>query len=44
VLDDLNLDKEENSIWASFLFLFMQLALWNAIAYAGMRMLAGRKK
>ncbi|ELR13185.1 ABC2 type transporter superfamily protein [Acanthamoeba castellanii str. Neff] len=44
VLDAMNLDKEENQIWASFLFLFMQLALWNVVAYFGLRFTAGRKK
>jgi ABC-type multidrug transport system permease subunit len=44
VLDDMNLDREENQIWASFLFLFMQLALWNVVAYFGLRFTAGRKK
>lgn len=40
----MKLDREENQIWASFLFLFMQLALWNVVAYFGLRFTAGRKK
>eukprot|EP01087_Luapelamoeba_hula_P015533 TRINITY_DN4653_c0_g1_i1.p1 TRINITY_DN4653_c0_g1~~TRINITY_DN4653_c0_g1_i1.p1 ORF type:complete len:711 (-),score=122.70 TRINITY_DN4653_c0_g1_i1:103-2235(-) len=44
VLRDLNLDKDENSLWASFLFLLMQLMFWTVLGYLFMRFNMGRKK
>jgi hypothetical protein len=44
VLHDLHLDNDQGSLWASFLFLFMQYFFFHTVAYVFLRFTAGRKK
>lgn len=44
VLSDLSLDNDEGSLWASFLFLFMQYFFFHSLAYFLLRITAGRRK
>jgi len=43
-LEDLHLNNDEGSLWASFLFLFMQFFFFHTLAYTFLRLTAGRKK
>jgi hypothetical protein len=43
VLGKLNLDNDQGSMWASFLFLLMQYCLLHTLAYSLLRITAGRK-
>jgi hypothetical protein len=43
-LDNLNLNNDQGSLWASFLFLFMQYFFFHTLAYTFLRLTAGRKK
>jgi hypothetical protein len=44
VLSNLNLDNDQGSMWASFLFLLMQYCLLHTLAYFFLRITAGRRK
>jgi hypothetical protein len=44
VLHNLNLDNNQGSLWASFLFLYMQYFFLHTLAYFFLRFTAGRKK
>jgi hypothetical protein len=44
VLHNLNLDNDEGSLWASFLFLLMQYCFFHTLAYVLLRLTAGRRK
>lgn len=43
-LSTLDLNNNQGSIWASFLFLFMQYFFFHSVAYFLLRVTAGRKK
>jgi len=44
VISALDMTQPQNSLWASFLFLFMQYFLFRTIAYFSLRLTAGRQK
>jgi len=44
VIHSLGFDSTDNSMWASFLFLFMQIFLFSTLAYLALRFTAGRKR